>query len=70
MHVDKILKNKYKAQFGAKNDFMMNLTKAQQDEIQNQRAQIIKKVEGDSISLAAQKLLNDNKERIQRQKSE
>lgn len=65
-----ILKNKYKNQFGAKTDFMMNLTKAQQDEIQNQRAQIIKKVEGDSISLAAQKLLNDNKERIQKQKSE
>ena len=65
-----VLKNKYKNQFGAKNDFMMNLTKAQQDEIQNQRAQIIKKVEGDSISLAAQKLLNDNKERIQKQKSE
>lgn len=65
-----ILKNKYKRQFGPKYDFTMNLTKAQQDEIQRQRAQIIKKVEGDSISLAARKLLNDNKERIQKQKSE
>ena len=65
-----ILKNKYKSQYGAKNDFMMNLTKAQQDAIQKQRAEIIKKVEGDSISLAAQKLLNDNKARIQKQKSE
>ena len=65
-----ILKNKYKRQFGPKNDFMMNLTKAQQDEIQQKRAEIIKKVEGDSISLAAQKLLNDNRERIKKQKSE
>ena len=65
-----ILKNKYKRQFGPKHDFTMNLTKAQQDEIQRQRAEIIKKVEGDSISLAARKLLNDNRERIQKQKSE
>ena len=65
-----ILKNKYKQHFGPKYDFTMNLTKAQQDEIQRQRSEIIKKVEGDSISLAARKLLNDNKERIQKQKSE
>ena len=65
-----ILKNKYKRQFGPKYDITMNLSKAQQDEIQHQRAQIIKKVEGDSISLAARKLLNDNKERIKKQKSE
>lgn len=65
-----ILKNKYKNQFGTRNDFTLNLTKAQQDEIQRQRAEIIKKVEGDSISLAAQKLLEDNKKRIQKQKSE
>lgn len=65
-----ILKNKYKNQFGTRNDFTLNLTKAQQDEIQKQRAEIIKKVEGDSISLAAQKLLEDNKKRIEKQKSE
>ena len=65
-----ILKNKYKKQFGAKNDFTLNLTKAQQDEIQKQRAKIIKAVEGDSISLAAQKLLEENKKRIAKQKSE
>jgi len=65
-----ILKNKYKNQFGTRNDFTLNLTKAQQDEIQRQRAEVIKKVEGDSISLAAQKLLEDNKKRIQKQKSE
>ena len=65
-----ILKNKYKNQYGVKNDFTLNLTKAQQDEIQKQRAQIIKSVEGDSISLAAQKLLDENRKRIAAQKSE
>ena len=42
----------------------LNLTKAQQDEIQKQRAQIIKSVEGDSISLAARQLLEENRKRI------
>ena len=67
-----ILKNKYKKHFGAKNDFTLNLTKAQQDAIQKQRAAIIKTVEGDSISLAARKLLEENRKRIdvKRQKSE
>ena len=63
-----ILKNKYKNQFGTRNDFTLNLTKAQQDEIQKQRAEIIKTVEGDSISLAARKLLEENKKRIEKQK--
>lgn len=65
-----ILKNKYKKQFGTTNDIALNLTKAQQDEIQRQRAEIIKKVEGDSISLAAKKLLEENRQRIAKQKSE
>ena len=65
-----ILKNKYKNQFGTKNDFTLNLSKAQQDEIQRQRAEIIKTVEGDSVSLAARKLLEENKKRIEKQKSE
>lgn len=65
-----ILKNKLKSQFGAKNDFTLSLSKAQQDEIQKQRAEIIKTVEGDSISLAARKLLDENKKRIAKQKSE
>ena len=65
-----ILKNRFKRQFGPKYDFTLNLTKAEQDKIQQERAEIIKKVEGNSISLAARKLLNDNKERIQKQKSE
>ena len=65
-----ILKNKYKNQYGPRKDFTQNLTKAQQDEIQRQRELIIKKVEGDSISAAARKLLDDNKTRIKKQKSE
>ena len=65
-----ILKNKYKKQFGTKNDFTLSLSKAQQDEIQRKRAEIIKSVEGDSISLAARKLLEENKKRIAKQKSE
>ena len=65
-----ILKNKYKNHYGVKNDFTMNLTKAQQDEIQLQRIEIIKKVEGDYISLAARQLLEENKKRIEKQKKE
>lgn len=67
-----ILKNKYKSQFGIKKDISLNLSKKQQDAIQAQRADIIKSVEGDSISLAARKLLNENKNKmkIQAQKSE
>ena len=65
-----ILKNKYKNQLGNRNDFTLNLTKAQQDEIQRRRAEIIKSIEGDSISEAARKLLDDNKKRIEKQKSE
>ena len=64
-----ILKNKYK-NFGPRNDASLNLTKAQQEEIQKKRAAIIKDVEGDSISLAARKLLEENKKRIKKQKSE
>ena len=67
-----ILKNKYKNQFATQNDSALSLSKAQQDEIQRQREQIIKTVEGDSISLAAKKLLEENRARLakERQKSE
>ncbi len=65
-----ILKNKYKNQYGAKNDFTLSLTKEQQDKIQKERAEVIKTVEGDSISLAAKKLLEENKKQIAKQKSE
>ena len=63
-----ILKNKYKNQFGTRNDSSFTLTKQQQEAIQARRAEIIKKVEGDSISLAARKLLEENKKRIQKEK--
>ena len=66
-----IMKNKYARQFETRNDKTLMLTKSQQEEIQRQRARIIKAVEGDSISPAARKLLEDNKKRIiERQKSE
>lgn len=65
-----ILRNKYKNQFGSKHDLTLSLSKSQQDEIQKRREAIIKNVEGDSISPAARKLLNDNKKRIEQQKSE
>lgn len=65
-----ILKNKYKNQLGSKNDLTLSLSKAQQEEIQARREKIIKSVEGDSISPAARKLLDDNKKRIAQQKSE
>ncbi len=65
-----ILKNKYKNQFGTRNDNTLRLTKNEQDKIQRQREEIIKTVEGDSISLAARKLLEENRDRIAKQKQE
>lgn len=66
-----ILRNKYAREFETRNDNTMKLTKSQQEQIQKQRAAIIKSVEGDAISPAARKLLEDNRKRIiARQKSE
>ncbi len=65
-----ILKNKYKREFETRNDNTLNLTRAQQEAIQKQRQKIITEVEGDAISPAARKLLEENQERIKRQKSE
>lgn len=65
-----ILKNKYRREFETRYDNTMNLTKTQQEAIQKQRQQIISEVEGDSISPAARKLLEENQERIRKQKSE
>ena len=48
----------------------ISLSKKQQEEIQKQRERIISQVETDSISPAARKLLEENKLRIQKQKSE
>ncbi len=66
-----VMKNKYKRQFETRNDNTMRLTKAEQEKIQRQRMEVIASVEGDSISPAARKLLEDNRKRmIEKQKSE
>lgn len=66
-----VMKNKYKRQFETRNDNTLRLTKAEQEKIQRQRMEVIASVEGDSISPAARKLLEDNRKRmIEKQKSE
>ena len=65
-----IVKNKYKRIFETRNDDTLKLTKSQQDAIQKQRRAVIAEVEGDSISPAARKLLEENQARLKRQKSE
>lgn len=65
-----VMKNKYNREFETRHDSTFNLTKAQQEAIQKQRQQVIAEVEGDSISPAARKLLEENRERIKKQKSE
>ena len=66
-----IMKNKYRREFETRNDNTLRLTKTQQEAIQKQRMQVIAAVEGDSISPAARKLLEDNRKRmIEKQKSE
>ena len=65
-----ILKNKYKRQFETQYDNTMKLTKTEQEAIQKEREKVIRAVEGDSISPAARKLLEENQKRIQSQKSE
>ena len=66
-----ILKNSYKNSYENTTHSAMNLTKSEQEKIQKQRMDVIKAVEGDSLSPAARKLLEENKQRIiERQKSE
>ena len=66
-----ILKNKYRRDFETRNDDTLRLSKTEQERIQKQRQAVIKTVEGDSISPAARKLLEDNKKKmIAKQKSE
>ncbi|MBR6126592.1 OmpA family protein [bacterium] len=65
-----ILKNSYKNKYENTNVNAMSLSKKQQEEIQKQRERIISQVETDSISPAARKLLEENRLRIQKQKSE
>ena len=66
-----ILKNKYRRDFETRNDDTLKLTKSEQEKIQKQRQAVITAVEGDSISPAARKLLEDNRQKlISKQKSE
>ena len=67
-----IMRNKYRRNFETRYDGTMKLTKAQQEQIQKQRAEVIKAIEGDSISPAARKLLEENHARrlISEQKKE
>ena len=66
-----IMKNKYRRDFETRNDNTLKLTKSQQEAIQKQRQAVISTVEGDSISPAARKLLEENQKRmIEKQKSE
>ena len=66
-----ILKNKYRREFETQNDNTLTLSKSEQESIQRQRLAVIKSVEGDSISPAAKKLLEDNRQKmLAKQKSE
>ena len=65
-----ILKNSYKNSYENQHSTPISLSKAEQEKIQKQREQIINQVEISSISPAARKLLEDNKTRIAKQKSE
>ncbi len=65
-----IMKNSYKSKYESGPDIAANLSKSQQDAIQKLRQQVISSVEKDSISPAARKLLEENKRKIDRQKSE
>ena len=65
-----VLKNSYKNSFENTKTSALSLSKKQQEEIQQRRERVIAQVEQDSISPAAQKLLEENNSRIQKQKSE
>jgi len=65
-----ILKNSYKNSYENRGTSPISLTKSEQDKIQKQREAIITQVENSSISPAARKLLEENQERISKQKSE
>lgn len=65
-----ILKNSYKNSYENSKTLALNLTKAEQDKIQKERLNVIKTVEGDALSPAARKLLEDNRQRmVEKQKS-
>lgn len=65
-----ILKNSYKNSYETSKTSALSLSKAQQEAIQKQREEIIATVEKDSLSPAAKQLLEENKIKIAKQKSE
>ena len=65
-----ILKNSYKNSYENRNDTALRLSKSEQERIQKQRQSIITKVEQDAISPAARKLLEENRQRLERHRSE
>ena len=66
-----ILKNSYNNSYENRGHNALTLSKAEQEQIQKQRERIIKEVETSSISPAARKLLEENKEKLlKKQKSE
>ena len=65
-----ILKNSYKNKYETGNTSALHLSKSQQEAIQKQRKQVIDTVEADSISPAARKLLEENKQKLAKQRSE
>ena len=66
-----ILKNSYKNSYDNRSTSAMQLSKAEQDRIQKVREQVITTVEGDSLSPAAKKLIEEAKKRkIESKKSE
>ncbi len=66
-----ILKNSYNNSYENRGHSALTLSKAEQEKIQKQRQAVIQQVENDSISPAARKLLEENKQRLlNSQKSE
>lgn len=66
-----ILKNRYKDDYELKANNVGNLSKSEQERIQKDRLEVINQVESSSLSPAARKLLEENKQKlIKKQKSE
>ena len=66
-----VVKNRYKDDYETKANIATSLSKAEQEKIQKDRMEVINTVEKDSISPAAKKLLEENRQKqVQKQKSE
>ena len=59
-----IVKNSYKDDYELKTNNVMSLSTEEQEKIQKDRAQVIKKVEGEALSPEARKLLENNKKKL------